>query len=143
MTIKDSGLCHFKDMDKTILIFKDFYCFGSISHGFVCRYFVRIPKIASHCCCTKLSLQSGDAELQSEIVAKLVPGLRRDPACNISPAAGAGRQLLHTRLGIREVRCPGPGQLCTAHPATCGAASAGHHLRFHCGIGNCWDQNLF
>lgn len=116
-TIKDSGLCHFKDMDKTILIFKDINCFGSIAYGIVCRYFVRILKFASHCRCTKLSVQSGDAELQSEIVAKLVPGSGGTQLAIFHPRPGPGGSCCTQWLGIRKVRSPGRGQLCTAHPA--------------------------
>ena len=73
MTIKDSGLRHFKDMDKPILIFKDINCLWFFSLVSFADYFH--SKFASHCRCTKLSVQSGDAELQSEIVAKLLSGL--------------------------------------------------------------------
>ena len=89
-------------------------------------------EFASHCQCTKLlSVQSGDAELQSENVAKLLAlgragrGTLANPACNILAAAGAGRQLLRAgrRAGIRTVRSPGPEQLCnTGRP--CGSQLA-------------------
>ena len=74
-------------------------------------------------------MQSGDAELQSEIVAKLLAlgraerGTLANPACNILAAAGAGRQLVRAggRAGIRTVRSP--EQLCnTGRP--CGSQLA-------------------
>ena len=121
-------------MDKTILIFKDINCFGSIAW-----LRVQIPflsEFASHCQCTKLlSVQSGDAELQSENVAKLLApgraerGTLANPACNILAAAGAGRQLLRAGAAreFAQFVHPDPGSFATP------AARVGHNLRFHCG----------
>ena len=125
MTIKDSGLCHFKDMDKTILIFKDINCFGSIAYGFVCRYFVRILKFASHCRCTKLSVQSGDAELQSEIVAKLVPGSGGTQLAIFHPP-GPGGSCCTLGWEFAKFVHPGAGSFAqrTLRPGQCGSQLA-------------------
>ena len=139
-TIKDSGLCHFKDMDKTILIFKDINCFGLIVYGFVCRFFVRILKFASHCRCTKLSVQSGDAKLQSEIVAKLVPGSGGTQLAIFHRGQGRAAAAAHWAGNSQSSFTRARAAL---HSAPCGVASVGHNLRFHCGIWNCWGQNLF
>lgn len=120
MTIKDSGLRHFKDMDKPILIFKDINCLWFFSLASFADYFH--SKFASHCRCTKLSVQSGDAELQSEVVAKLLAGLSAgrgaNPACNISLAAGAGRQLLQAGAAreFAQFVNPDPGSFATPQP---------------------------
>ena len=109
MTIKDSGLRHFKDMDKPILIFKDINCLWFFSLASFADYFH--SKFASHCRCTKLSVQSGDAELQSvdaELQCEASVGLSAgcEPSLQYfdcgrgraAAAAGSGR------AGIRTVR---------------------------------------
>ena len=101
---------------------------------------LQVIVVARSCRCKAVTRNCKAKSLQS-----LCPGSGGTQLAIFHPRPGLGGSCctLHTRPGIRKVRSPGPGQLCTAHPATCGAASAGHHLRFHCGIGNCWDQNLF
>ena len=73
-------------------------------------------------------MQSGDAELPSEIVAKLLAVSRGDcePSLQYSSRGQSGRQLVRAGgrgAGIRTVRSPGPGQLCnTGRP--CGSQLA-------------------